>query len=201
MIKHHIIISGTGRTGTTFLMQLLTQLGLNTGFSGSWSGISENCNAGMELDIRDPAAPYIIKDPRLCGSLAEVLLDGNTLVDHAIVPMRELYAAAESRRDVTRRTYPGHHLEAVPGGLWLTDNPADQERILALQLYRLIETVAQYDIPLTLLRFPAFIYDPSGLYRKLKFMLKEIEYDQYLDAFQKVVRPDLVHEFKPDNPA
>lgn len=32
MPKHHIIISGTGRAGTTFLVQLLTELELDTGF-------------------------------------------------------------------------------------------------------------------------------------------------------------------------
>jgi hypothetical protein len=61
MSKHHVIISGTGRAGTTFLVQLLTELGLDTGFPDAHSQIFPNCNAGMEYDIRDPKAPYIVK--------------------------------------------------------------------------------------------------------------------------------------------
>src|SRR5436309_11606939 len=101
MAKHHLIISGTGRTGTTFLVQLLTELGLDTGFADSRSEIFSNCNAGMELDIRRPDAPYIIKTPRLCNYLDEVLQSGQVIIDHAIIPMRDLYSAAQSRRDVT----------------------------------------------------------------------------------------------------
>ena len=32
MAASHVVISGTGRAGTTFLVQLLTHLGLDTGF-------------------------------------------------------------------------------------------------------------------------------------------------------------------------
>ena len=33
MKQHHVIITGTGRSGTTLLIQLLTELGLDTGFA------------------------------------------------------------------------------------------------------------------------------------------------------------------------
>src|SRR5689334_19108131 len=104
MIKHHLIISGTGRAGTTFLVQLFTALGLDTGFSDLQSAIYENCNAGMEKDIHLPDAPYIIKTPWLCDYLDEVLENNDRVIDHAIVPVRDLYAAAQSRRDVSART-------------------------------------------------------------------------------------------------
>jgi hypothetical protein len=57
----------------------------------------------MEKDIRDPDAPYIIKSPWLCDNLDEVLQGGKVIIDHAIVPVRDLYSAAQSRRDVTER--------------------------------------------------------------------------------------------------
>ncbi len=31
--RHHVVITGTGRTETTFLVELFTHLGLETGFS------------------------------------------------------------------------------------------------------------------------------------------------------------------------
>jgi hypothetical protein len=51
MAKHHVIISGTGRAGTTCLVQVLTALGLDTGFADLTSAVHANCHAGMEWDI------------------------------------------------------------------------------------------------------------------------------------------------------
>ncbi len=148
MARHHIIISGTGRAGTTFLVQLLTALGLDTGFTDPVSAVYSHCNAGMERDIRDPNAPYIIKNPLLCDYLDEVLEGEQYIIDHAMVPMRNLYSAAESRRDVTRRTKIGPVEGEIPGGLWHTETPQEQESVLANQLYKLIYTISKRDIPI-----------------------------------------------------
>jgi hypothetical protein len=176
--RHHIIISDTGgRAGTTFLVQLLTELGLDTGFPDAHFQIYPNCNAGMEFDICDSNASFIIKSPWLCDYLDDVLTGGDVVVDHVIVPMRDLYSAAQSRRDVTSRTNPSLYApDSVPGRLWHTNEPEDQEVILTAQLYKLIYTLAKYDVPLTLLLFPVFVNDPEYLYRKIKFVLDDINY-------------------------
>jgi hypothetical protein len=200
MSKHHLVISGTGRAGTTFLVQLLTELGLDTGFPDPSSGVYANCNAGMEWDISHPDAPYIVKSPVLCEFLDDVLRDGRTVIDHVVVPMRDLYAAAESRRDVTRRADLALWGAAVPGGLWHTDQPEHQEAALAIQFHKLIETVAKHDVPITLLHFPRFIHDPQYLYEKLKNgtgIISGIEFESFCPAFRRVARPDLIHEFRP----
>ncbi len=48
---HKVIITGTGRAGTTFLVQLLTELGLDTGYTRrTWSrDYFEHCDAGLEF--------------------------------------------------------------------------------------------------------------------------------------------------------
>jgi hypothetical protein len=143
MPRHHIIISGTGRAGTTFLIQLLTVLGLDTGFSDITSEVMKNSNAGMEKDIRAADAPYIIKSPWLCDYLGEVK---DVIIDHAIVPIRDLYSAAESRRDVAKRTDRALYAN-VPGGLWHTEKPEEQEKVLAVQLHKLLSVIAERDIP------------------------------------------------------
>lgn len=193
MPRHHTIISGTGRAGTTFLVQLLTELGLDTGFPNAHAQIYPNANAGMELDIRDPNAPYIIKSPWLCDYLDEVLEGGEVVVDHAIIPMRDLYSAAQSRRNVTSQADPS--LVNTPGGLWHTKEPGNQETILALQLYELAHTLAKHDVPLVLLLFPRFITDPDYLYQRIRFVLGDINYDTFLKAFQVISQPELVHDF------
>lgn len=200
MTKHHIIISGTGRAGTTFLIQLFTALGLHTGFTDFTSAVFSNCHAGMEWDIREVDAPYIIKNPWLCDYLDDVIEDMGIVIDHAIIPVRHLYSAAESRRDVVRRSGDTLSTEGVPGGLWHTNNPEQQEAVLTHQLYKIIYTLAKRDIPLTLLYFPKFIHEAEYLYRKLKFMLDEISYEEFLEKFQQVVQPELVHDFSPKYP-
>src|SRR5437660_11896971 len=73
MNRSHVVISGTGRAGTTFLVQLLTHLGLNTGFDIDKMEVHPIARAGLEMNIRDENAPYIVKTPSLCDSLEDVL--------------------------------------------------------------------------------------------------------------------------------
>jgi hypothetical protein len=203
MPRHHTIISGTGRAGTTFLVQLLTELGLDTGFPNAHAQIYPNANAGMEFDIRNPNnAPYIVKSPGLCDYLDEALQGDEIVIDHAIIPMRDLYTAAQSRRTVTSKADPS--LAVVPGGLWPTKETGSQEAknqewILAGRLYNLIYTLAKHDIPVVLLLFPRVVNDPEYLYRKLRFVLGDISYDTFFKAFQAISRPELVHDFTEQN--
>ena len=187
--RHHVIISGTGRAGTTFLVQLFTKLGMDTGFSDSSSHIFANCNAGMEYDLRQPGSPYIVKNPYLCDYLGEVLQTDEVIIDHALIPVRDLFSAAESRRDVVNRTESPLSPDQVPGGLWHTTDPENQETILTGQLYKIIYTIAQYDIPITLLYFPRLITDPQYLFKKIKPLLPGTNYHDFLLAYHEVCHP------------
>jgi hypothetical protein len=196
MPRHHIVISGTGRAGTTFLVQLLTELGLETGFPKG-QVIDTKSRGGLELDIRDPQAPYVIKSPWLCDYLDEVLQGGEILVDHAFIPVRDLYEAAQSRRHAAS-TAPSNPA-SVPGGLWHTDKPEEQERILTEQLYKLIYALAKHDVPVSLLLFPRLVNDPEYLFKKIRFLLGDVEYDTFKEVFQTLSRPEFVHNFNHGN--
>ncbi len=192
-LKHHVIISGTGRAGTTFLVQLLTSLGLDTGFSNPYKNIYPQANAGMEKDLRDPDAPYIVKSPWICDYIGDVLKDGNVIIDHAIIPFRELHAAAESRRRISANDPLGHTPNIVPGGIWDVENPQDQEKVLAVKLYQLLEALIDHEVPLTFLKFPRFVIDPIYLYRKLWFLFQNISYKEFLNFYNSVSKPHLIH--------
>ena len=202
MSRHHCIISGTGRAGTTFLVQLLTALKLDTGYDHPTSNIDPKSNAGMERDIRQADVPYIVKSPLLCDHLDEALQGNRIVIDHAIIPMRDLYSAAESRRAVHRKagpvTPPG---EVVLGGLWHTKVPEEQESVLARQLHSLFYVIAKHDIPVTLLHFPRLVTEPEYLYKKIGFLFPDIGYDAFLQCFRKVSRPELVHDFQANSNA
>lgn len=193
--RHHLVISGTGRAGTTFLVQLLAELGLEIGFSDIKQFVLENCNAGLERDIRHDDAPYVVKSPWLCDYIDDVLASGKVVIDHAIVPVRDLFAAAESRRDVTRRSDPTQ-FDVIPGGVWPGAPAEQQEGYLAGKFHKLIHALVRHEVPFTLMEFPRLAKDPEYLYRKLRPALGWMWYKTFFKAFQAVSRPELIHNFK-----
>lgn len=189
---HKLIITGTGRAGTTFLVRLLTELGLDTGFTAdNWRrSYDEHCQAGLEHALEDPSAPYIVKNPSLCAELPSLLARfPHLVIDHALIPIRELDAASRSRVRV------GGAGGELPGGLWLTDDPARQKAILAEGFHGLMHTLARHDIPHTLLEFPRFATDADYTHRRLAFLLGDVTHEEFLAAFARVADPRLIHDF------
>jgi len=198
-MKNHVVITGTGRTGSTFLVQLLTHLNFDTGWTDPMVhyGFHEYARAGLEHNARNSWNSYIIKTPEFYSYAEDKLKYDNVIIDHIFVPMRDLHAAAESRRYVVKNT-PSDSLKPfpfVPGGLSHTDDGDAQEYILLLQIYKLMLVISKTDIPLTLLNYPRIVKDCDYLYRKLTPILKDIRKDQFSFAFRKIVRLDLVHSF------
>lgn len=193
-VQHKVIITGTGRAGTTFLVQLLTALGLPTGYSGeTWRrDYFAHCAAGLEHRITDPNSPYIVKDPELCVTLADVLERGDIVIDHAIVPIRDLAAATSSRVRI------GGANGDVPGGLIGTDTPDRQRTILAERFHQLVHTLTRHDIPHTFLLFPRFVEDAGYAYAKLRPVLPAaVGRAEFDNAFHRVANPALIHQFSP----
>ena len=214
------MITGTGRAGTTFLVELLFHLGLHTGYEAD--SIEQykypNARAGLEADIRELPCPYIVMTSIICVMVmlilrAMVLRRKDIVIDHIFVPIRDLYAAAESRRHVSRMDAAGTSFldyakrlllpksrftqEEVPGGLYGTNStePGAQEEVLLMNLYTLMLAVSGSEVPITLLRYPQLTRDSEYLFRKLAPILGEIDYSHFQDIFRSVVRPDLVHRF------
>lgn len=195
MSKHHLLISGTGRAGTTFLVQLLTELGLETGFVNSTDGVHAACNAGMEWSVEEifkHSAPYVVKSPAVSEHIDRILETPGVVVDCMIIPVRDLHAAAESRRTNARRA--GNVKTA--GGLWLTKNPRKQEAALAMQFHSLVHSLTQHDVPMIWLHFPRLVKDAEYLYGKLRPVLPGKDFAAFDRAFRAVSLPELVHEFK-----
>ena len=212
MIRSHVIISGTGRAGTTFLVQLLTHLGLDTGFDSNTMEVLQTARdarigpmdlfptarAGLEMDIRHPQAPYIVKSPFLCD-LAEEALASSVRIEHAIIPVRHFNAAAASRAHVQKLTTGSADGKAVPGGLWDTDKADDQADVLRVKFTKLIEVLVRHDIPISFLAYPRLVRDPDYLYAKLNFLLADIDLPSFRRVFDRLVRPEWIHEFSADD--
>lgn len=210
--RNHVVISGTGRAGTTVLVQLLTKLGLDTGFDAdrlSEEDYHATARAGLETDIRRETNHYVVKSPQFCDYAGEVFEDPTIIVDHVFIPMRDLDAAAESRRRVhketigqlslwkrIRRLLPGHKKKTA-GGLRtrLVQSREDVKVGLQDSLYKLILACSAQELPVTLLHYPTHTQDSRYTYNKLKPILKEIDYPTFEKAFQEVVNPNLVSSY------
>jgi hypothetical protein len=188
---HKVIITGTGRAGTTFLVRLLTELGLDTGYTRQdWPrDYFAHCDAGLEHDLAEPAAPYIVKNPALCEKLDSILADGCIVIDRAFIPIRELEAVASSRIRV------GGANESVPGGLLKNSDPALQKGVLAEMFHQLVHTLVARDIPHTFLLFPRFACDADYAYMRLHSILGSMPLETFRKAFARVSNPALIHDF------
>ncbi|MBN2684348.1 MAG: hypothetical protein JXR40_03640 [Pontiellaceae bacterium] len=206
MIRKHTLITGTGRAGTTFLVQLLTNLGLDTGFSANNMPINNTARAGLEFSLLNENSPYIVKHPSFIYEAEEVLNKDDIIIDHIFIPIRDLYSAAESRRKVERdglksisltdRILYRLNLKQLPGALTRTRSKNKQEDVLVNALYAALLHVSEKDIPVTLIQYPKLTKDSDYLFYKLKPILKDIDKDTFKSVFEKTVRPDLVSTFK-----
>ena len=208
-MKNHVVITGTGRTGTTFLVELLTYLGLNTGFSINElvSKKNQEARAGLEYDLRQDSCPYIVKDPWFCDYAEKIIYRDDIFLEHIFIPIRDLNAAAESRRHVSNTTISNLPLSKrlkhkirigeFAGGLWHTKStkPGKQEDILLRQIYKLMLTISDTKIPVTFMRYPKIVKDCSYLFDKLKPILQNIMFESFYETFNNVICPELINSF------
>ncbi len=195
MAKKHCIISGTGRAGTSFLVQLLTRLGVDTGFEPDRIDLSPETRAGLEWDLRSDDAPYVVKSPWLCDTIEEILARPDIEIEHAYIPYRDLDGAARSRMFVEKLSNGCGVYKEVPGGLWHTKDPNAQAPVLAKKFFKLVTALGDAGVPMTFLRYPRLTQDPTYCYQKLGRLLGNISYDEFAVVFAKVRRPDWVHSF------
>jgi hypothetical protein len=201
MSRNIVIITGTGRNGSTFLMQLLTRLGLDTGWQKdqALSGfINSNSHGGMERDLNGDV-PYIVKNPYFVGWIPKIQEKG-FVIDHVIVPFREADQAARSRAAVEQRAKDsGFTGKVVPGGFWGASDLHGQKQHILAKTHQLFCSIAEYDLNHTLIHYPRMTEDGEYLFRKLKVLFElsgaTIPIADFLHTFQQVVRPELVHRY------
>ena len=166
--RRHAVIAGTGRAGTTFLVQFLSACGVDT---GTESAVDERANAGLEIPLHAPDAPYITKDPWLY-TYCDTLDMEKFAIDVVILPVRDLRDAVTSRliQEKSRviEGMPDHFALAdaygvVAGGSIYSLEPIDLERILATGFYRVVQWALRNRIPIVLLDFPRLVNDGAYL--------------------------------------
>jgi hypothetical protein len=211
-MKHHLLIAGTGRAGTSLLVRFLNELGLETHIAvhQDGSGWDDNANAGLEDKLlRGGAAPYVVKSPWLFQSIDEVLLSQDIAIDGVIVPVRDLSEAASSRTILelqnihrsqewfSEEAAPWKAWGSTPGGMLYSLDPLDQARLLAVGFHHLVERLVTAEVPVFLLAFPKFTEDPLYLYRCLKACLPaNVTEQDAIAAHGRIVDPGKVRVTK-----
>lgn len=207
-VRHHAIISGTGRAGTTFLVSVLTRCGVETGFGEARLELDDLSRAGLESDVRKDDAPYLVKSPWFCDYADEIFARPDIKIDHLFIPMRDLSDAATSRAYVNEQA-----MTSVPllqrvklklrgrrihpsGGLLYADDAGSQEDVLLRRLYALMLAASKAEVPVTLLNFPLLTEQPAYLYEKLTPILGDVDAATFEAAFERTVRPEWVSRFK-----
>src|SRR5271163_4893442 len=108
--EKHLIIAGTGRAGTSFLVRYLTELGLDTTLArnGDRAGWDAEANAGLEnLLVSGANLPYVIKSPWISEYVEQILKEERFKIDAFIVPVRDLVEVATSRAQLSPHFFEG----------------------------------------------------------------------------------------------
>jgi hypothetical protein len=177
-----ILITGTGRSGTSFLMHLFTELGLSTGYSKDEANNSINrlkdLRAGIEHikgDDRWDSAD-IVKNPQY--AIVEKFKLIQDEISHVIIPIRNLTETAKSREKCN--TNHGRY-----GGFWLgAETVEEQETANAKLIYNLIEYLTKIGMTFTTIGFPAMVHHTGYAFDSLNMI--DVSYTEFSKAHKKI---------------
>ena len=151
-----VIITGTGRCGTTYLMKIFTLLGCDTGYSkdNMKYHIYIKCQSGLE---KQDFNSKIIKNPKFSYKMPDLIkkLD----IGLVIVPIRKIEDCTTSRVRLGKDN----------GGMPENINNYDE---MLIENYKrlsiLISDLVRLDIKYVLLDFEKMINNSNYLYKKLE---------------------------------
>ena len=172
-----ILITGTGRCGTTFLIKIFSFLDFDTGYNinNYKKYIFSNCNSGMEKNYK--ANHYILKNPTFMANIENIVKDKkNITIKTVIIPLRDLEKSAISRVNHKRG----------PGGLWNATNKLSQIDYYKKIISNYILISTKYDLNTIFIDFDKMIKNKKYLYNKLKNILdeKNINFERFCDIYE-----------------
>jgi len=173
-----ILITGTGRCGTTFLIKLFSFLEFDTGFDKDTykNFIFQVCKSGMEKPYNSKF--YIVKAPSFMANIDTIVKDKSIRIKTVIVPLRDFKSAALSRVKLEKRN----------GGLWNATDEASQIEYYKDILTNYICVATKHDINTIFIDFDTMITDKRYLFNKLKCILdeKQIDFETFSTTYDDV---------------
>ena len=173
-----ILITGTGRCGTTFLIKLFSFLDFDTGYNRDNynCSISSNCNSGMERHYVENY--YVLKNPEFMEKIENIVKDNLIKIKIVIIPIRDLNMSAKSRVK--------HGMSN--GGLWNANDELSQIDFYKNILTNYIFIATKYDINTIFIDFDKMINDEIYLFNKLNDILneKQIDFETFSRVYNEV---------------
>ena len=91
-LRESILITGTGRCGTTFLVALFTLLGMETGYSSET--LKENIHDKTKGGLENPPGKYkIAKNPGFIFMMEQYVIETGQVPKLVIIPVRHFTEA------------------------------------------------------------------------------------------------------------
>jgi hypothetical protein len=205
-----VFITGPGRSGTSFLVQLFTRLGFDTGYEPYQERYDQPIRAGCEsvgpdTDIVEEGpeairkafkeAPRILKGPVWAYLLKYFYLNQLVEIERVIMPIRDLTDASYSRLDAGLDFLLDKDFTKMPGA----PKAERQENILAMLIGKVVEVCYVHEIPLTLMRFPLLVEDEEYCYRKV-VELEPVNRERFGEVYKELANPSQVKWSRPDGP-
>jgi hypothetical protein len=204
--RRHVVITGSGGSGSSFLVELLANLGLDAGYRG----LKSLPNKGEGSFSK--GCPYIVESSGFYQVAKEILHRKDLAIDHIFIPIRDL---RRRRGGIHSNSSMDSLLNDLGRLLWETDQFASPEealqkaRMLLMsksarpdelatqnhdleRFYQLLLATSDSDVPVTFMHFPRILQDSRYLYAKLQPILGGVTYEFFRFTFAGTVRTDLV---------
>lgn len=166
----NVIITGPGKCGGSLLMQILTELGIDTGFPKGLTFKNNDAGGNYEKKLRGSSVklplPYVIKEPQMCADIDLRIKKMKLDVDHIYVLLRRPGPEAVALEFMRRET---KHKDTFEEGL----DPRDLEKVtraIAQRELQVVNLVAEIQSPHTLVSYPRFASDLNYAFSKFWFL-------------------------------
>lgn len=177
--EEKILISGVGRSGTTFLVHLLTACGLDTGYDlKSIHEKIDETNSGLEWPLTSTKFPTIVKSPGFCIHLPSTMYLHRWKVKHMYISFRHYEDIAE---------------HVINQNTTYQLDKQEQVRNSAYHIGVLMGHLIEWDIPYTFIKFPQSVDDPQYAYEKLKYLIPNLPYKKFELIHKQVADRNKIH--------
>lgn len=185
-LTEKVMVTGTGRCGTTLIIKIFSFVGMNTGYTleDYTDGIDTGCNAGMERPVMSRFT--VLKNPLFLSLVPNILEE--IRIKYMIVPIRDYVASAESRK---------RHTEMGLKGGGFVNGAKDIESQVVLYnkaMAKFVLDITKYDVPTIFLDFDRMISDRKYVWNKLKpvfddFKVSEEEFNKAYTIANETSKP------------
>ena len=191
-IKESILITGTGRCGTTFLVALFTLLGMDTGFTSETlkDNIHDKTKGGLE---EQPGKYTIAKNPAFIFMIESYILQTSQVPKMVIILVRNFNESVESRYKNTEEQ--GLLDEPKPveitaskgaGGLWNADTKEEQIQFYNKCMADYIQAMTRYGIPTKFIDFHHMTTNSRYLFESLKDVIdSDMTYERFDECYRE----------------